>query len=326
MTTVQFFLDKDRKSTLFEQAREQLIAARHTGKVHAGDRLPSVRQVAAGNQINIKTVFSIYQRLQEEGFITLRTGSGAYVADVNRSELDQAYCLSLLRLIKSNLSEARLLRLEPGEYSHLVRNFIDRSRLKAARVAVIECSEEQIDVFAHEITSRLDVRVVPLLLSQLEAPGDSTAKLLSRVDYFATTDFHFQEVRSLTAKYRREVVQLRLNPAFIPTIVEGARRGRVLMVVSNTSYFPAFCRSLLDIGTPRSVVARIAAVDDRDHDHLRAAISQAQAVYVSPVCDPRVLSMIPQHVQRLEFDFILSQESVEMLEAITLFCDQQQVH
>jgi len=52
---MQFSLDKNQKSTLLEQAREQLLVALHTGKVHAGDRLPSVRQVVLHSNINIKT-------------------------------------------------------------------------------------------------------------------------------------------------------------------------------------------------------------------------------------------------------------------------------
>jgi DNA-binding transcriptional regulator YhcF (GntR family) len=41
----------------------------HIGKLHAGGRLPSVRQVALSNKINLKTAFSIYQRLNEEGLV-----------------------------------------------------------------------------------------------------------------------------------------------------------------------------------------------------------------------------------------------------------------
>ncbi|HVG20287.1 MAG TPA: GntR family transcriptional regulator, partial [Blastocatellia bacterium] len=111
---MQFLLDKNHKSTLFEQAREQLITALHMGKLRAGDRLPSVRQMSQRGGINLKTAFSIYQRLKAEGYIELRTGSGAYVADVDRADLDQAYCLSIFQLIKSNLSAASHLKLDPG--------------------------------------------------------------------------------------------------------------------------------------------------------------------------------------------------------------------
>jgi DNA-binding transcriptional regulator YhcF (GntR family) len=145
---MQFSLDKNQKSTLLEQAREQLLAALHAGKVHAGDRLPSVRQVVRHSSINIKTALSIYQRLKREGYVDLRMGSGAYVSDIESADLEQAYCLSILRLIKSTLSQAGQLKLDPHEYSELVQRYVEKSRLGSVCLAVVECNEEQINVFS----------------------------------------------------------------------------------------------------------------------------------------------------------------------------------
>lgn len=121
---MKFLLDRSQKITLLEQARGQLLAALHLGSLKAGDRLPSVRQLALHNSINLKTAFSIYQRLHEEGYINLRTGSGAYVSEVESADFGQSYCLSLLKLIKSNLSEAERLKIGPHEYAKLVQSFI----------------------------------------------------------------------------------------------------------------------------------------------------------------------------------------------------------
>ena len=41
--------------------------ALHIGKLSAGQRLPSVRQMAQRSGINLKTALAIYRRLQEEG-------------------------------------------------------------------------------------------------------------------------------------------------------------------------------------------------------------------------------------------------------------------
>jgi DNA-binding transcriptional regulator YhcF (GntR family) len=237
---MQFVLEKDHKDTFFEQAYFQLLTALHMGKVRAGDRLPSVRQVAQRNQINLKTAFAIYQRLQAEGYVSLRAGSGAFVSDIDQANLEQTYCLSVFKTIRSNITEVSRLKVGPREYSKLVQTFVNRSRLKSARVAVIECNEEQINVFAHDISSKVGITVHPLLLSQLESPDRRTARALSKVDYFATTHFHFKQVNSLIAKYQKKLLQLSLNPGFVPGIVAAAHRGPVLMMVSNADYFPAF--------------------------------------------------------------------------------------
>lgn len=316
---MQFILDKTQKGTLLEQAREQLLTALHLGKVCAGDRLPSVRQISQRSNVNLKTAFAIYQRLQDEGYIELRTGSGAYVADIEQADLNQAYCLSILQLIKSNLAAAEQLKLDPHQYQALVQNFIDRSPLAAVQVAVVECNEEQIQLFAHEISSRLKVRVVPILLDQLERPDRRTTRLLARTDYFATTDYHFKQVKEIAAQRQKKILQLRLNAAFLTELIAAARRGRVLMIVSDPDFFPAFRSNLLHLGIAPTTLDRITAIAGKNIPRVRTALARTRYVYLSPICDPRLRQLFPAHVNELQIDSTLSAESIQALEAVLLF-------
>jgi len=316
---MHFLLDKNRKSALVEQAREQLITALHVGTLRTGDRLPSVRQVSQRNGINIKTAFSVYQRLQDEGYIELRTGSGAYVADIDKADLDQDYCRSILELIQSSFAAASQLKLEPREYYGLVQNFVDRSCLESLQVTVVECNEEQINVFAQEITSRLRVQVFPILLDSLASPDRRAAKMLSRTDYFVTTDYHFKEVKALAGRYQRKILKLRLNAAFLPELVAAARRGPVLMIVSNSDFLPPFLNNLTTLGFSPAVLDRISAVDGNDLEGIRAGLTLARSVYVSPICDPGVRKLVPARVKELRLDRMLSDESLGALEAVMLF-------
>ncbi|HKP85097.1 MAG TPA: GntR family transcriptional regulator [Blastocatellia bacterium] len=316
---MQFLLDKNHKSTLFEQAREQLITALHMGKLRAGDRLPSVRQMSQRGGINLKTAFSIYQRLKEEGYIEIRVGSGAYVADIDGADLDQAYCLSIFQLIKSNLSAASHLKLEPSQYYKLVEGFVEKSRLASIQVTVVECSEEQVNLFAYEIRNRLNARVFPVLLDQLERPDRRVARTLARTDYFATTDYHFKQVKEMAARYEKKILQLRLNAAFLPELIAAARVGRVLMVVSNTSFFPAFRQNLTNLGISPAILDRITAVDGANLAEIRAALARTKSIYVSPICDQRIRNLVPARVKELRLDSMLSNDSIEALEAVMLF-------
>ncbi len=320
---MQFLLDKNLKSTLFEQAREQLIIALHLGRLRSGDRLPSVRQVALRNSVNLKTAFSIYQRLKEEGYIEIRTGSGAYVTNTDSFDLDQAYCLSILRWIKANISQAQQFKIEPHKYVELVNNFIQRAELDSVHIALIECNHEQMDLFAHEIASRLKVRVFPVLLSRLDKPDAKLAKLLGYIDYFATTDFHYSQVKELVGRYKKPLLQLRLNPEFVPNLIAAARRGHLLMVVSDASFFPAFRQSMLGIGLSPSVIDQISVVDGKNPARLQSLLKQARSVYISPICDPQVRQLIPDEVNEIHIESTLSNESLEALEALLLFHNQE---
>jgi DNA-binding transcriptional regulator YhcF (GntR family) len=316
---MQFLLDKSQPSSLFEQARDQLLTALHLGSVRSGQRLPSVRQIAQRSGINLKTAFAIYRRLQEEGYVELRTGSGAYVADIDRSNLDQAYCLSILQLIKANLAEAGRLKLDIRRYQTFVERFINRSHLAAAQVAVFECNQEQIHLFAHEISSRLQVRVVPVLLSQLDSHDRHTTRALAQSDYFLTTDYHFRQVQQIAGRYQKKLLQLRLNAAFLTELVKAARRGHVLMIVSDTDFFHAFRQNLLGLGIPAATLDHIQALAGHQVGEIRTALAVTRYVYISPICDQRLRQMVPPRVKELRIDNMLDTESIEAIEAMLLF-------
>jgi DNA-binding transcriptional regulator YhcF (GntR family) len=316
---MQFVLDKAQNEGLFEQAYVQLLAALHTGKLNAGDRLPSVRQVALRNRVNIKTVFAIYQRLHAEGYITLRQGSGAYVSEIDQADLEQAYSISLMRLIKAHLAEAKRLRIDATEYSRLVHGFVDKSRIEPINLGVVECNEEQIGVFADEISRKVGVTVHPILLNELESPGRNNANILKQIDCFATTHFHFKQVRTLTDTYQKKLFKLRLNPAFVPTLVDAARQGDLLMVVSHAGYFPAFRESLINIGTPVDIVQRINAVEQTNSFDVKKLAQRAESVYLSPLCGPGIRKLVPARARVIDFDSTLSTESLEMLQSFLIF-------
>lgn len=71
-----------------EQIRSQCLS----GSLPAGEKLPSVRDLAQQLAVNVNTIFRIYEHLAAEGFIELRHGDGTYVCprpDQADSQLQQ---------------------------------------------------------------------------------------------------------------------------------------------------------------------------------------------------------------------------------------------
>src|SRR5580693_8699943 len=64
------------------QISAQLEAAVTGGALHAGDRLPSSRDLAVSLGVSRTVVTNAYARLFAEGWLEGRHGSGTYVADV----------------------------------------------------------------------------------------------------------------------------------------------------------------------------------------------------------------------------------------------------
>ncbi len=82
-------IDQGDATPLYEQLRRQIIAAVANGALAPGDRLPSVRSLAVDLGINLHTVNRAYATLRDDGYIIMRRGSGAVVAEhgeaVNRT-------------------------------------------------------------------------------------------------------------------------------------------------------------------------------------------------------------------------------------------------
>src|ERR1700742_3238827 len=63
---------------LHQQLRDAIV----DGRLRPGLRLPSTRALASANGISRNTAVAAYDLLLSEGYVSMRRGSGCYVADV----------------------------------------------------------------------------------------------------------------------------------------------------------------------------------------------------------------------------------------------------
>lgn len=111
---------------IFEQITFQVKAAVARGEVAAGDRLPSVRELAKDLAINPNTVARAYDQLEAQGVIVRRQGSGCFVTgETSGLELSQRR-KRLDELIQHAITEAHHLGFD-GDH---LRAALER-RLKA---------------------------------------------------------------------------------------------------------------------------------------------------------------------------------------------------
>ncbi len=65
---------------IYEQVRDGLRHLMVTGAIAQGEKLPSVRSLAASLAINPNTIQRAYTALEEEGYLATEPGRGAYAA------------------------------------------------------------------------------------------------------------------------------------------------------------------------------------------------------------------------------------------------------
>ena len=64
-------IDFESEEAIYIQLRNQIIMGIATDRIHEGDSLPSVRQLAENIGINMHTVNKAYTVLKQEGYIKL---------------------------------------------------------------------------------------------------------------------------------------------------------------------------------------------------------------------------------------------------------------
>ena len=80
-----FTIDFNSDEALYVQLCNQIIMCIANEKIHEGDSLPSVRQLADNIGINMHTVNKAYSLLRQEGFVTIDRRRGAIIAvDVDK--------------------------------------------------------------------------------------------------------------------------------------------------------------------------------------------------------------------------------------------------
>ena len=77
--TLEIALDRDADVPLGVQLAWALRARILAGTLAAGDRLPALHRLAAETGVNANTVRAVYQRLEHDGLVSTRHGSGTFV-------------------------------------------------------------------------------------------------------------------------------------------------------------------------------------------------------------------------------------------------------
>jgi GntR family transcriptional regulator len=77
-----FTIDASDRTPLYAQLERAIRVAIATGRLRAGDKLPTVRQLAVDLRINANTVAKVYGELERGGILETRRGVGTFIRDV----------------------------------------------------------------------------------------------------------------------------------------------------------------------------------------------------------------------------------------------------
>jgi len=72
-------IDAHDPTPIYAQLERGFRAAIATGRLHPGDQLPTVRQLAVDLQVNANTVARVYAELERAGVIETKRGVGSFI-------------------------------------------------------------------------------------------------------------------------------------------------------------------------------------------------------------------------------------------------------
>jgi GntR family transcriptional regulator len=107
------------------QIAAQIRAHCASGAIKMGDRLPSVRALAAELAVNQNTILRVYERLTAEGLLERRHGDGTFVADHVPTGQMKAQRQLLRQEIARVAELAKTLGVHPDEVHRLLKEELE---------------------------------------------------------------------------------------------------------------------------------------------------------------------------------------------------------
>jgi GntR family transcriptional regulator len=118
-------IDERDRRPIYQQIVDEIKSLIARGELEQGTSLPPVRQVSADLGVNLNTVAFAYRRLQREGLISVRQGSGAVVKSRTLKEkgdeqLRMQLRTALTQLVLAGLSRAEISAMIANELNDLI--------------------------------------------------------------------------------------------------------------------------------------------------------------------------------------------------------------
>lgn len=272
------------------------------GELPAGQRLPSVRELAERAGIANMTVATVYRELREAGLIESRPGAGTYVGDGHVGDGVRTNAMRKIQArIEALFDEAEQLGLTPSAVASLVNARAARGRTPARPVRLVMVGNfvETTQQYANRIQEHL-------------AAGDTIA--VTTVDALQAGETFPQPCDlCITLAHRRGEVE-HLIPAGIPVvglsfIPAEETRKRLAMIdpmarVGIVSIFPTFM-ALMKPGVLR-FAPHVSDVDVRliTAPDLGAFLESVDVAIYASGAEATVRELLPPGREAIEFRYV----------------------
>ena len=294
---MKIWLSKNSEVPVREQIITQITLGIASGELSTGARLPSTREIAQRYKIHSNTVSNAYQILAEQGWLEFRKGSGFYVRESSRAELDN----SLDRLIAQFVATAQAGGFSIEEIRRRLAHFFDSHH--SNRLFVVENDLGLREILIEEISAATSLRVEGAALERLET-------LLPADDAFFAAMFDEKAKIGARLPAEKNCVFLKANSA--AATMKGETRPTaddLIAVVSGWDNFLVLAKVMLVAVQiePESLLIR-----STREENWRKGLQSASMI----ICDSLTAKSLPDHKTVRVFRLI-ADESIRELSKLT---------
>jgi len=287
---IRLWLSKNSAATLREQLGTQLTLAVISGDLTAGEKLPSVREMARRYNIHSNTVSAAYRDVEARGCFEVRKGSGVYVRDVRRTTEKS----SLDELIGSFLEDTRRRGFSAAEVRTSLARVLGAAPVRG--LTVIEPEPELRAILAAELGDHVWLPI------KTETDGGAAVALMSRAHLLPTgVPHHLLRMRS------------------VPEYLQGQTRPASDALIGVASSSPEILRRIRTILAAAGLDPDALAFRDARETGWRRGLNTCQFVITDIVTARRLPAKCTRRVFR-----VLSDASItELRQFLTLVTDQK---
>ena len=119
-------IEKGSSVPISRQIAQQIATLCASGSIEAGERMPSVRELARDLGVNQNTVLRVYERLVRDGLLEMRQGQGTFVATRAQANASPGQRARLIEELRHIAQQAISLGLNLDEIHDLLNAAIDQ--------------------------------------------------------------------------------------------------------------------------------------------------------------------------------------------------------
>ncbi|HHY38893.1 MAG TPA: GntR family transcriptional regulator [Clostridia bacterium] len=303
---------------LYVQLTHQIEQLVYSGRWPRGEKLPTERELASLLGISRNTVSMAYRELEAKGILSSRQGRGTFVSGPQGESaggLDRERLISTLEMC---LDEAILSGLSIEEFMAITEMVAERKKeaLCHLQVVFVECNREQLDYFSKELELGAGIRIVPMLLEDINRREPRTLQILSEADLVVTTFFHLDEVKDMLTGIRSDILGIALDP-LLETMVKIARIDpgkKVGLVCISRAFADRVKKSLTQSG----IELEFSFTTTREKENLRSFLKGLDVVITSPGRRKEVEELKDPGAEVIEFTYRPDAGSINLLKSALL--------